>query len=188
MTRHARVIRLGVAGALSLGAIGGCGGDEGSAADDAAPRTTTTAADLSVYRQQYLGLLTANECSAAETTAVQNEIAPTGTVDAEDFPILRERLQPAWAARAEAIASFQDGLANGGWSGELDPLVDEVIAHLEEIRAVYRSGSTVESFEEFGALIFPPDGTSEIDLHAALELPPPDELQDADWCNGVPPL
>lgn len=184
MLRFGSRMRVGI-GALLLAAAAACGGD------DAAPEassTTTTSAPIETYRQQYLVLLTANECNAAETIAVQDEIATDGRVDASDFPAIEARLQPAWGERADAIAAFQDGLANGDWSEKLNPLIDDFLAHLEEIRTVYRAGSIVESFEEFGTLIFPATGTTEADLNEALGLPSPTELEGTEWCNGVPAI
>jgi hypothetical protein len=186
VSRLGSAVRIAVIGALALTSTA-CGGDDGGSAAEV---TTTTVEPRPVeeYRQDYLVLLTASECNASETDAIQDEIAPDGSVEVADFPVIQARLQPAWETRAEAIAAFQDGLANGDWSAELDPLVDAFISHLEEIRTVYRSGSTVDSFEAFGTLIFPADGTSQSDLHKELGLPAPKDLEGTEWCNGVPAL
>jgi hypothetical protein len=176
--------RTGAAAALALAGLSGCGDDSDSAGTTTVP---TTPRPIEEYRTQYVELLTANLCSDQETEAVQAEIAPDGTVGPGDFPALKTRLFPAWVARSEAIADFQDGLASNDWSDELTPLVDELIADLEESRASYRAAAQLETFDAFAKFVFPADGVGEGKLREALDLAP-DRDDAIDWCAGVPDL
>jgi hypothetical protein len=182
--RSAGLRRAVLATALAGGLLVGCGGDDGSESTTTVP---TTPKALEEYRAQYLNLLTANLCSNQETVDVQEEIAPSGTVGPADFPAIQERLFPAWADRSDDIADFQDGLAQADWSDRLTPLVDELIADLEETRASYRAASQLETFEAFAQFVFAASGDSETKLRQALEIPT-DQDDAIDWCAGVPDL
>jgi hypothetical protein len=178
---------LGAAAAVALAAaclLAACGGDDGAAVTTTTP---TTPKPLEEYRAQYLDLLTPNLCSNQETVAIQREIAPNNTVGPGDFPVIEEKLFPAWAARAEAIGEFQDGLANADWSDELTPLVDELIADLEESRVSYKTASELTTFDAFAAFVFPATGDGEDKVRAKLDLPT-DQDDAIDWCAGVPDL
>lgn len=186
MTRARRQHLRGLAVAAALVGVlaGGCGDDGGS---DGTTTVPTTPRPIEEYRAQYLELLTANRCSDQETEGVQTDIAPDGTVGPGDFPALQTRLFPAWEERAEAIADFQDGLAANDWSDELTPLVDALIADLEELRASYRAASQLETFDAFAKFVFPADGAAEGELREALDLAT-DRDDTIDWCAGVPDL
>jgi hypothetical protein len=173
-----------LASSLAVGVLAACGGDDDTASTTTVP---TTPKPIEDYRRQYLELLTANRCSHQETVAVQKEIAPNNTVGPGDFPVIKDRLFPAWAARSEAIAEFQDGLAAAEWSDALNPLVDELLAVLEESRASYRAASELETFDAFAAFVFPADGLGEGKLREALDIPT-DQDDAIDWCAGVPDL
>jgi hypothetical protein len=172
------------AAALAVGLLAACGGDDNSSAPTTTP---TTPKPIEEYRAQYLELLTANKCSDQETVAVQHEIAPNNTVGPDDFPVIKDRLFPAWATRSEGIAEFQDGLASADWSDKLTPIVDELIADLEESRASYRAASELETFDAFAQFVFPSTGDGEGKMRKALDIPT-DQDDTIDWCAGVPDL
>lgn len=169
---------------FALGLLTGCGGDDSTGSTTTTP---TTPRSTEEYRAQYLDLLTPNLCSDQETVAVQKDIAPNNTVGPDDFPVIQERLFPAWATRSEAISDFQDGLASVDWSDELSPIVDELIADLEESRATYRAASELETFDAFAKFVFPATGLGEGKMRAKLEIPT-DRDDTIDWCAGVPDL